>query len=189
MIELSKEITAEKLFEMTLDWLKLNYGDYEFFAERDLVWTMQNKLRAITIADNLSFKVYNDFPIIKAMRRSLTTDLAILNERNEVEVAVEFKYEPDHQRGTGATKSIWPSKLSPSVVFWGKEGVAKDVERAKRYVDQKKSKLGIAVFIDEGRLFRHRHPHLGTKWIDWDCSGRNPRKISLLIGIFKSRFE
>lgn len=187
VILMTKEIKAEKLFEMALDWLKLNYGDFEFFAERDLVWTIQNKVRALIIAENLSFEVYNDFPIIKAKRRSLTTDLVILNKRNEVEVAVEFKYEPDHQRGMGVNKSIWPTKLSPSVVFWGKEGVAKDVERVKRYIDQRKAKMAITIFIDEGRLFRHRHPHLGTRWVDWNCGGRIPRKISLLIGIFKTK--
>jgi len=121
---------------------------------------------------------------MKVQRGSITTDLAILNDRNEVEVAIEFKYEPDHQRGRGVNKSIWPTKLSPSVVFWGKEGVEKDVKKAKQYVDQKKAKLAIVVFVDEGGLFRHRDPHPGTNWVDWGCSGEKSRKISLLIGYF-----
>ena len=184
VVGMSRQITAKKLFEQALEWFRSNYGNYEFFTERDVVWVIQQKLREMIAKNLLSFEVYNDFPIVKARRRSLTTDLAILNKQNEVELAIEFKYEPDHQRGVGINKNIWPSKLSPSVVFWGKEGVKKDVERARQYVDQKKAKLAITIFIDEGCLFRHREPHQNTKWVDWNC-GKNPRKISLLTGYFK----
>jgi hypothetical protein len=182
---MSEQTTAKKLFEQTLEWFGSNYGNYEFFLERDLVWTIQQKLREIIAENSLQFEVFNDFPIKKAQRRSLTTDLAILNKRNEVELAIEFKYEPDHQRGVGIEKNIWPSKLNPSVVFWGKDGVKKDVERARHYVDQKKAKLAMTIFVDEGGFFRHREPHQGTKWVDLNCGGKNPRKISLLIGCFK----
>ena len=183
-MKMSEQITAREMFEQTFEWLKSSYGNYDFFLERDLVWTIQQKLREIIVENNLQFEVFNDFPIVKAQRRSLTTDLAILNKRNEVELAIEFKYEPDHQRGFGARKEIWPSKLNPSVVFWGKDGVGKDVERARQYVDQKRAKVAATVFVDEGGLFRHRQPHPGTKWIDWNCGGKKPREISLLIGYF-----
>jgi len=178
------QIIAEELFEQTLEWLRLSYGNYDFFLERDLVWTVQQKLREIITENGLQFEVYNDYPIMKAQRRSRTVDLAILNKRNEVELAVEFKYEPDHARGSGAKRDIWPSKLNPSVVFWGKDGVGKDVERARQYVGQKKAKKAMTVFVDEGGLFRHRMPHQGTKWVDWNCGGKKPRKLSLLIGSF-----
>lgn len=178
------QTTAKGLFEQTLEWLRSNYGNYDFFLERDLVWTLQLKLREMIAENDLQFEVYNDFPIMKAQRRSRTVDLAILNKRNEVELAVEFKYEPDHKRGFGAKKDIWPSKLDPSVVFWGKDGVGKDVERARQYVDQKRAKEAMTVFVDEGGLFRHRTPHQGTKWIDWNCGGRKPRRICTLIGHF-----
>jgi len=176
---MSEKITAKKLFEQVLEWFRSNYGSYEFFVERDLVWVIQQKVKEIIVKDCLPFEVYNDFPIVKVRRRSLTTDLAILNKQNEVELAIEFKYEPDHQR-----RDIWSSKLSPSVVFWGKEGVKKDVEKAKQYVDQKKAKLAITIFVDEGGLFRHRKQYPNTKWVDWNSGGKNPRKISLLIGYF-----
>lgn len=178
-------ITVEKLFELTLEWLKSNYGNYDFFVERDLVWVIQRKLHETISKNNLPFEVYNDFPMIKTERRSLTTDLAILSKQNEVELAIEFKYEPDHQRGTDRNGNIWPSKLSPSVVFWGKEGVKKDVEKARKYVGQKRAKVAVTVFVDEGGFFREREPHQNTKWIDWNCGGKNPRKISLLVGYFK----
>ena len=179
-----KQTLAERLFQQSLDWLKTNYGNFDFFLERDLVWTIQQKLSEMIIKDNIPLEVYNDFPMIKAERRSLCTDIAILNKRNEVELAVEFKYEPDHQRGFGVKKNIWPTKLSPSVVFWGKEGVKKDVERAGKYVSQKKAKVAVTLFIDEGGHFRNRQPPENTKWIDWNCGGKTPRKISLLVGYF-----
>lgn len=182
---MSEQITAKELFERALEWLRTNYGNHDFFAERDLVWVFQQKLREIIAENSLPFKVYNDFPIMKARRRSLTTDLAILNKQNEVELAAEFKYEPDHQRGVGKNKNIWPSKLSPSIVFWGKEGVEKDVERAKQYVDQKRAIVAITILVDEGGFFRHREPHQHTKWVDWKCGGKNPRKVSLLVGYFE----
>ena len=183
-VKMNTQTTAKELFEQTLEWLRSNYGNYDFFLERDLVWTVQLKLREMIAENNLQFEVYNDFPIMKAQRRSRTVDLAILNKRNEVELAVEFKYEPDHKRSFGAKKDIWPSKFDPSVVFWGKDGVGKDVKRAKQYVDQERAKEAMTVFVDEGGFFRHREPHQGTKWIDWNCGGRKPREISLLIGYF-----
>src|SRR6266700_1948153 len=70
----------------------------------------------------LPFRVFHDYPILPGKRRSLCVDLAILNTDSLVEVAVEFKYEPSHNRS-----DIWPTKLKPSVVFWGDDGVGKDV--------------------------------------------------------------
>ena len=87
---------ARQIFGETLEWFKENYGDYEFFAERDLVWIFQQKLKEIVTRDSLALRVYNDFPMLKAIRRSRCTDLAILNEAQEVELAIEFKYELDH---------------------------------------------------------------------------------------------
>ena len=179
---MSEQTSAEKLFTQVLDWFQLNYGNYDFFVERDVVWTFQQRLTEMVCENNLPFEVYNDFPMIKAERRSFCTDLAVLNRRNEVELAVELKYEPDHRRGFGVMRDIWPTKLSPSVVFWGEEGVEKDVERARQYVSQRIAKSAISLFIDEGGLFRHRQPPQNTKWTDWNCGGKKPRKVAMLIG-------
>ena len=106
----------------------------------------------------------------------------ILNENNQVELAIEFKYEPDHERGKGPNCNIWPTKLYPSVVFWGKEGVLKDVKRCEEFIDKGVATAAVTIFIDEGGLFRHKNPHPGTEWIDWDSNGK--QKISILIGRF-----
>ena len=38
------------------------------------------------------------------------------------------------------------------VVFWGDEGVGKDVKRIHEYVEKGKAQLAIAIFIDEREL-------------------------------------
>jgi hypothetical protein len=38
---------ASALFEEALDWLRKHYGHFEFWVERDLVWTVQTRLRAM----------------------------------------------------------------------------------------------------------------------------------------------
>jgi hypothetical protein len=46
-------------------------------------------------------------------------------------VAAEFKYEPSHRR---AEFLALPTDKFP-VVFWGNEGVAKDITRIREYVE------------------------------------------------------
>ena len=170
------------VFHETLGWLKEKYLDFTFFAERDAVWSFQNKVQQIITENNLPLKVFNDYPILKGNRRGLTADIVILNENGQVELAIEFKYEPDHKRGKEPNCNIWPTKLVPSVVFWGKDGVLKDVERCKKFIDEGAAKVAVSIFIDEAGHFKNRNPHPGTKWIDWDYNDK--RKISVLIGCF-----
>jgi hypothetical protein len=184
---LASQVTAEELFNQVLDWFRVNCGNYEFFMERDVEWALQQKLREKAATGNLSFEVFNNFPIMGSDRRSICADLAILDMQGEVEVAVELKFEPDHRRGFGPRRNTWPTRLDPSVVFW-KEGVEKDVERAQQYVSQGRAKIAVTMFVDEGGLFRHRRPpSIKTEWVDWKCGGNNPRTISLLIGLFVTR--
>ena len=140
------------------------------------------KVQEIILENNLSLKVFNDYPILKGKKQGLSADIVILNENNQVELAIEFKYEPDHKRGKEPNCNIWPTKLDPSVVFWGKEGVLKDVKRCEEFIDKGVATAAVTIFIDEGGLFRHRNPHPGTEWIDWDSNGK--QKISILIGRF-----
>lgn len=169
-------------FNKTLKWLKENYFEYTFFLERDVVWTFQNRVQQIILEKNYPLKAFNDYPILPGKRRSISADIAILNESDQVELAIEFKYEPDHKRGMGQRFNIWPTKLYPSVVFWGKEGVLKDIERCNEFIEKGVTGMAVSIFIDAGRLFRHRDPHPGTNWIDWDYEDK--QKISVLIGYY-----
>jgi hypothetical protein len=78
-------------------------------------------------------------------------------------VAVEFKYEPSHHRSEFFTL---PTSKFP-VVDWGNEGVAKDITRIREFVELGGAQTAFAVFVDEGRYFRHRPAHPSSEWRDW----------------------
>lgn len=154
-------MTAVELFRETLAWLKANYGTWRFYVERDIVWTVQERLRQEIERQGLQLRVFNDYGLLPGKNRSLSADLVLLNPEDGVELAVEFKYEPSHRR-TDVQKQKFP------VVFWGDDGVEKDVQRIRRFVDESGAKAAIAVFIDEGGYCRHRPAHEGSTWVDWD---------------------
>jgi hypothetical protein len=166
---------AVRVFEEAIEWLHYNYHACRFFTERDVVWTLQRHLSEQMQARTLPYRVFNDFPILPGTRRSLCTDIAILNSRNDIEVAAEFKYEPAHDR-----TDIWPSKFLPTVVFWGDDGVGKDVKRVQEFVQQGAAGVAHAIFIDEDSAFRSRTPHAGSAWVDWTVGGAGSRHVSVL---------
>jgi hypothetical protein len=164
---------ASELFEETIEWLRSNYGQFTFFLERDVVWTLQSHINAVIRERKFPFHVFSDYPMFPGKRRRLCTDLAIVDPDGSVGVAAEFKYEPSHKRS-----DILQNKLP--VVFWGKEGVGKDIERIRQYVEKGKARVAYAVFIDEGGFFHHRTPHPGSKWLDWGPSDTPPGRLSVL---------
>ena len=151
---------ATDLLENALEWLRENYSNFRFFAERDVVWTVQMRLIKVIEAQQLPYTVFNDYPILPGKRRSLSADLAILSRDGSVQVAVEFKYEPSHSR-----RDILSSKFP--VVSWGADGVGKDMNRVQEFVAKGKARVAYAVLVDEGGYFRSRPPHPGGKWVDW----------------------
>ena len=162
------------LFEEAIAWLRESYWSRPFFTERDIVWTVQLRLLEQIRTRSLPFTVHNDYPIAdvtsKARRRN--ADLVILSQSGGVSLVAEFKYEPSHQR-----TDILRSKLP--VVFWGKDGVGKDVARVQEFVDSGIADNGYSLLIDEGSYFRHRSPHPGSEWIDW-LPGGSFGAVSLL---------
>lgn len=166
---------ASELFENSITWLKDNYSRFQFFVERDIVWTLQKYLLSRIKEYGLPFRVFNDYPILPGKRHSFCVDLAILNTDGLVEVAAEFKYEPSHKRG-----DIWPTKFKPSVVFWSDDSVGKDVKRVQDYVVMGKAKVAYAVFIDEGGYFSSKLPHPGSQWIHWVTEDISSHRVALL---------
>lgn len=152
---------ADELFDNTLEWLKENYSSFRFFVERDVVWTVQLRLLAVVAEQNLPFQIFNDYPIIPGLRRSLSADLVILDNDGAILVAVEFKYEPDHRR-----QDILRAKFP--VVSWGADGVLKDIARIDEFVRSQKCQKAYAVLIDEGGYFHSRAPHPKSEWRAWD---------------------
>jgi hypothetical protein len=151
------------LFERAVDWLREHYGQFEFWVERDLVWTVQTRLRLIISEDHLPYEVFNDYPLLPGTRRARSADLVIRHVGGQILVVAEFKYEPSHHR---AEFRALPGKLP--VGFWGTEGVAKDIARIREFVEEGAARMAYAVFIDEGQHFRHRPAHPGAIWRDWN---------------------
>lgn len=164
---------AANLLEEAIAWLQERYDEFEFWVERDLVWTLQSRLRQMIKERSLPFSVVNDYPLLPGARRALSADLVIRDAGETVLVAAEFKYEPSHRRA-----ELLPGKLP--VVFWGDDGVAKDVRRIREFVEQGVARAAFAVFIDEGGYFRHRPAHPGTAWRDWPPSRPGGHQVSVL---------
>lgn len=169
-------MAAEALFEDALDWLRLRYGNYVFFTERDVVWTVQLRLLALVEERGLDLQVFNDYPMLGRTR----ADLALVAPDGSVVVAAEFKYEPSHRRAD-IPKTKFP------VVFWDTEGVGKDIQRAREFVTSGRAMTAYAVFIDEGGAFRHRDPHPGSAWRDWALDGPDWLTASILWTRVSSR--
>jgi hypothetical protein len=157
--------TASALLVEALDWLREHYAQFEFWAERDLVWTVQTRLRQEVGGRRLPYLVLNDYPMLAGTRRALNADLVIRERGTGSMVAAEFKYEPAHER---TEFMAMPAKLP--AVAWGRDGVAKDIARIRAFVEAGTVSTAFALFIDEGRHFRHRPAHPGSTWVDWDAA-------------------
>jgi hypothetical protein len=164
---------AVGLFEEVIAWLQDHYSEFEFWVERDLVWTVQSHLGQVIKERGLPYSVINDYPMLPGIGRARSADLVIRNADKAVLVAVEFKYEPAHGRA-----DLLPAKLP--VVFWGNHGVAKDIERIREFVEQGAARVAFAVFIDEGGYFRHRPAHPGAEWRDWPTGRPGGHEVSVL---------
>lgn len=156
------------LFKESLEWLKNNYDRYEFFMERDIVWTIQKHLREkVGRMGLLSYRIVNDWPMLPGKGRSLCADLVII-QKDQVRFAAEFKYEPDHER----EKDFSENKLKASVVFWsGAHSVEEDVKRIRKFSTNKKYAddfRGVSIFIDEGgKFYGKREAFQGSQWEKW----------------------
>jgi hypothetical protein len=165
MNERESMVSAVELFEQSLKWLEETYPQRKYFTERDIVWTIQTYIQEEITKNKLPFRVLCEWPIESGKRKSLCADLVIMNG-SSIEIAAEFKYEPSHERKGDFSEN----KLKQTVVFWDKEGVGEDVERVKKFVEDKKTKIACSVFIDEGKRFQKRDAFAGSQWQDWKNS-------------------
>jgi hypothetical protein len=149
-----------------LGWVREHYRQFEFWVERDLVWTLQTRLRRVARERELDFLVLGDYPVLAGTRRTVCADLVIRDRQSGAMVAAEFKFEPSHER---TDFLAMPDKLP--AVQWRGDGVAKDIALIKTFVDDGAVDAAFAVFVDEGRYFRHRPAPPGSAWVDWDDAG------------------
>jgi hypothetical protein len=167
-------MTATELAETCLEWLRDHYASFTFYVERDVVWTIQTRMNKIIREKGLPFKVFNDFRMLRGDQRRRFADLVIRDTSdNTVALAMEFRYEPSHERD-----DIPHSKLP--MVFWGDDGVGEDVKRIQSFVspdsefmdETRRARVAMSVFVDEGGAFAERSPHPGSQWEIWPGSVR-----------------
>jgi hypothetical protein len=171
-----RTVGAAALFEEAIAWLGEHYGEFEFWMERDLVWTVQSRLRKVIGYRGLPYEIFNDYPMLPGLRRSRSADLVIRATDRTVLVAAEFKYEPSHYRPEFLAL---PTSKFP-IVDWGYEGVARDIARIREFVEVGGARAAFAVLVDEGRYFRHRQAHPGSEWRDWEPAGPVTYRPSVL---------
>jgi len=167
-------MNASELFEGAINWLQENYASKRFYVERDVVWTVQERLAFMIDAGRLPYRVFNDFGIVPGKRRSICADLVLVESGNldvPVELAAEFKYEPSHSR-----IDIRPGKLP--VISWG--ATRDNLRRVQQFVAEGRAKVGYSVVIDEGGHYRNREPNPGCRWIDWPLQAGKSGCVSVL---------
>jgi hypothetical protein len=91
-------VAAATIVRECVDWLRSHYKEFQFFAERDIVWTLQIQLAELVHKSNAALCVRTEYPIFSGARRSVCTDLALVSLTGDIEFALEIKYEPDHSR-------------------------------------------------------------------------------------------
>lgn len=161
--------TSIGLFEECLDWLRKYYSSYRFYTERDVVWTCQEHIRNAIDKNNLEYRVFSNLGVIPHKPRRIAPDLSIVNANGQVELIIEFKYEPTHFRFD------IPREKFP-IVFWGMDGVEKDIHRLDDFIGSGLVQYAYAILIDEGGYFRRRPAFPNSQWIDWENG------VSILLG-------
>jgi hypothetical protein len=161
---------ALDIFLEGMNWLKQNYASFRFFLERDVVWTVQKRILETVENQGLPYRVFNDYPILPGVHRSISSDLAILDQKSMIELIVEFKYEPAHER-----QDICTHKLP--VVF--PNNIEKDIARIEQFAAGK-TETALAIFIDEGGHYRSKLSYLESEWEDLEAVKIGIRPVSIL---------
>ncbi len=152
---------AAAQFKEALEWVSRNYERHSFWCERDVVWTVERKLRELVNEGGPRRLVLPEYPMRHAGRRSECADL-VIREHDETVLVVEFKYEPDYRRPEFAAYPAQGRRRLP-VVAW--KSVERDIERVQEYVASNRAKAGVAVLIDEGGYWQSRRKEL--PWVYW----------------------
>ncbi len=158
------------VFEGVLDEFIKNYPKKEsidrYFTERDIERFFQvnlfEELKPAYIAIH-QVRVYKNPHLTQGWTQ---IDLAVLdNKKTGIKLAIEFKYEPDHNRANDFTDG----KLYPSVVNW--RHVKEDVDIIKDkyigyyYHNGSRVENAVSIFVDEGGFHKKKgNAHEPARW-------------------------
>jgi hypothetical protein len=162
----------EQLFLAALVWLGETYGERIFYVERDVVFTLQRRLREAVDELGDDSRVYNDYPMLPGARRSLSADLVLLAPDGRVSVAAEFKYEPCHNR-----LDVLKNKLP--VTVWA--DIVKDTVRCADFVAAGKADVAYAICIDEGGYLGRRDLSVWADRRRWSGQPHHHHPVDVLI--------
>jgi hypothetical protein len=162
---------AEVIFRGAVDWLGKHYGEHVFYVERDIIFTLQTHMVEQVRSDQLPLRVYNDFPMIAGLRRSLSADLALVaTPGDRVLLAAEFKYEPCHRR-----LDLLKNKLP--VTVWSE--IVHDTERAQQFIEPGRAKIAYAICIDEGNYLAKRDLSAYGDHLEWAGQPHHDHNIAV----------
>jgi hypothetical protein len=156
------------LFDNALAWLYSNLNALAPYNERDLVCSLQRHIARRIANEHLPYEIFNDYPMLfrAGQRRHLSADLAIRrvgqSSKWPVDLAIEFKYEPDHLRGG---LDLLAEKFD--LADWA--NILKDGERITEMVATDKTHTALAILIDAGNYHHRKHPDPpnGWHWESW----------------------
>jgi hypothetical protein len=163
---------AERILQEALSWLGHEYPNRVFYVERDIVYTVQQRVNDLIAGHEAALTAYNDYPVLPGPRRGFSADLALLDPARDIAVAVEFKYEPCHRRS-----DILKSKLP--VTDWSE--IVKDTSRIRQFVDSGRASVGYAVVIDEGGYLLRRDLSIYADRQEWSGHWGHDHPLDALI--------
>ena len=110
----------------------------------------------------LDLQVSSDHLLERGPERARRADLALVDPKGRVDVALELRWEPDHRRPDLPTAKL-------PQVSW--KAIVGDAQRVRRWVKDGRCAVGMSVFLDEAGYYRIREAPRGTTWQDWLDTG------------------
>jgi len=174
--------TAVELFVETLEWFKDHYDEHEYWNESDVACALWDRMRRRNADLGCPFSIRSQFRPSRGNRGDIV-DLAVLDPAGTVLVVIEVKYEPSPVRKGviqkhGNLGHLLPAHKPASVS-------RTDIEKIMACVTAGKSRLGFAVFVDEGSL---HHSHVladqlpdGSEWHRWGPTPVRSHDVSILV--------
>ncbi len=179
-------MNIKDVFYLALEDVRVRYPEYQFVVARDIVWLLQQKLGELLELFDLPYDVYYEYPLEKATREKASKDLVIVEKgtdykevfakRAQAVAVFRIKYEPSSKRHDVCDYQL--PRVIPSVIV-------NDILDMERLVYEKKTKLGLAVLIDEDSRHKKRIGETEfSRWVEWGNYKDENLNVSVLVTEF-----